>query len=141
MFITKLNAAGNALVYSTYLGGEGTDYGYGIAADSGGSAYVTGYTHSTDFPVQNAYQPAIAGNDDAFVTKLSAAGNALVYSTYLGGTNIDHGSDIAVDSSGSAYVTGYTASTNFPVQNAYQPAFAGGDYDAFITRLNAVPPR
>ena len=96
--------------------------------DSSGNAYVTGYTDSTNFPTANAFQAAFGGgNGDAFVTKLNAAGSALVYSTYLGGSGDDAGSGIAVDSSGNAYVTGHTTSTNFPTANAFQVwRFGGG---------------
>jgi len=134
-FVTKLSAAGNALVYSTYLGGGTADYGYGIAVDAGGSAYVTGRTASADFPTVGPYQTDQGGyNDyDAFVTKLSAAGNALVYSTYLGGGGDDHGRGIAVDVNGSAYVTGRTYSTDFPTAGPYQTVQGGGD--AFVTKL------
>ncbi len=90
-FVTKLTPAGNALVYSTYLGGSGDDYGYGIAVDAAGSAYVTGSTGSTNFPTQSPYQATFQGSNDAFVTKLTPAGNALVYSTYLGGSGDDCG--------------------------------------------------
>ncbi len=113
------------LRYSTYLGGKGNDYGDGIALDSSGNAYITGDTNSTDFPTKNAYQAANAGGRDAFVTKLSPAGNELVYSTYLGGSGVDNSNGIAIDSSGNAYVSGWTNSTNFPTKNAYQPANAG----------------
>lgn len=106
MFVTKFNPSGNVLVYSTYLGGSGDDWGYSIAVDSSGSAYVTGQTVSTNFPTANARQPAIAGLINAFVTKFSPSGNALGYSTYLGGNNFDFGWGIAVDSLGNAYVTG-----------------------------------
>jgi len=139
-FVTKLNAAGSGLVYSTYLGGSGDDWGYGIAVDAAGSAYVTGQTNSTNFPTANAYQGALGGGEDAFVTKLNAAGSALVYSTYLGGGADDWGNGIAVDAAGSAYVTGFTESQNFPTANAYQGAFGGGFYDAFVTKLNAAGP-
>jgi hypothetical protein len=135
VFVTKLTPAGNALVYSTYLGGSGEDEGYGIAVDGSGSAYVTGYTTSTNFPTQSAYQTTLQGSQDAFVTKLSPAGSALVYSTYQGGSGSDWGSGIAVDGAGSAYVTGYTNSTNFPTQSPYQATFQGGEYDAFVTKL------
>jgi len=138
-FVTKLNAAGSALTYSTYLGGSGEDGGSGIAVDSTGNAYVTGFTSSTNFPIAGAYQGANGGGYyDAFVTKLSAAGSALTYSTYLGGTGQDMGSGIAVDSAGSAYIAGYTASTNFPTASAHQGTNGGGQYDAFVTKLSAA---
>jgi uncharacterized protein (TIGR03437 family) len=137
-FVTKLTPAGNALVYSTYLGGNGVDEGLGIAVDAAGSAYVTGYTQSTNFPTQSPYQATIQGIRDAFVTKLTPAGNALVYSTYLGGGgggSGEYGREIAVDGAGSAYVTGYTDSTNFPTQSPYQATFQGGAWDAFVAKL------
>jgi Beta-propeller repeat/FG-GAP-like repeat len=137
VFVTKLNATGDALVYSTYLGGSSYDAGYGIAVDAESNAYVTGYTYSTNFPTANPYQSTLAGGDDAFVTKLNAAGNALIYSTYLGGSYGDEGNGIAVDAGGNAYVTGYTYSTNFPTENPFQ-ATSGGNYDAFVTKLNAA---
>ena len=137
-FVAKLNAAGSALVYSTYLGGSTVDYGYGIAVDSSGNAYVTGRTYSTDFPTAHPLQPSNAGDGDGFVTKLNAAGSALVYSTYLGGSRQEEGNSIAVDSSGNAYVTGWTFSTDFPSANLSQAACGGcSSYsDAFVTKLN-----
>ena len=135
-FITKLSAAGNDLIYSTYLGGSIGDIGQGIAVDASGCAYVTGYTTSGDFPTRNPYQATYAGNNDAFVTKLSAAGNNLIYSTYLGGGFGDYGNDIALDAAGCAYITGSTVSTNFPTQNPYQGTLAGST-DAFVTKLSA----
>jgi hypothetical protein len=136
-FVTKLNAAGSAVIYSTYLGGSDDDWSTGIAVDTAGSAYVTGYTYSTDFPTANALQAANAGNEDAFVTKLNAAGSALAYSTYLGGGDYDYGRGIAVDTAGSAYVAGDTYSTDFPTHNPLQADNAGYD-DAFVTKLNAA---
>ncbi|OFV93426.1 MAG: hypothetical protein A3H28_16440 [Acidobacteria bacterium RIFCSPLOWO2_02_FULL_61_28] len=137
-FVTKLNAAGSALVYSTYLGGGGYDFSDGIAVDSSGNAYVTGHTNSTNFPTANAFQTAKSGTQNAFVTKLNAAGSALVYSTYLGGSGYDVAYGIAVDSSGNAYVTGFTIG-NFPITtNALQAAYLGGGADAFVTKLNAA---
>ena len=133
IFVTKLSPSGNSLVYSTYLGGNDVDYGCGIAVDGSGSAYVTGYARSTNFPTQNPYQTD-QPYDDAFVTKLSASGNSLVYSTYLGGSDYDNGWGIAVDGAGNAYVTGYSASTNFPTQNPYQADQASAD--AFVTKLS-----
>ncbi|WP_432661808.1 SBBP repeat-containing protein [Wukongibacter baidiensis] len=134
-FVTKVNPAGTALIYSTYLGGSGFDRGLGIAVDNTGSAYVTGTTSSLNFPLMNPIQPAIGGSSDAFVTKVNPAGTALIYSTYLGGSSIDEGFDIAVDNTGSAYVTGRTSSINFPLMNPIQPVF-GGSGDAFVTKVN-----
>lgn len=137
IFVTKLNAFGSALVYSTYLGGSGFDAGYGIAVDASGAAYVTGETSSTDFPTTaGAFQPALGGGDDAFVSKLNPAGAALDYSTYLGGSNGEVAYSIALDGVGNAYVTGSTASTDFPVTpGAYQTSF-GGTQDVFLSKLN-----
>ena len=136
-FITKFNAAGSALVYSTYLGGSGEDHPNSIAVDSTGSVYVAGYTYSTNFPTANAIQAIRGGDRDGFVTKVNAAGTALVYSTYLGGIDMDFANSIAVDSAGNAYVTGTTSSANFPTANAIQSIF-GGELDAFVTKLNAA---
>jgi hypothetical protein len=119
-FVTKLNTGGTALVYSTLLGGTAGDLANGIAVDPNGYAYVTGQTYSltsgtSGFPITpGAFQTAGAGVSDAFITKLGTAGNALAYSTFLGGSAGDFGNGIAVDSSGYAYVTGWTASANFP---------------------------
>src|SRR5205807_9278140 len=119
-YIAKLNADGSALVYSTYLGGSILDAGLAIAVDADGNAYVTGNTFSNDFPTtQDAVQPYLRGHSDAFVTKLNADGSALVYSTYLGGSDLDHGYGIAVGPSGSAFVTGGTYSTNFPLASTF----------------------
>jgi hypothetical protein len=133
VFVSKLSPTGDSLVYSTYLGGSSGDLGHGIALDGSGSAYVTGWTDSTDFPTRNPLQTD-RGSKDAFVTKLSPSGDSLVYSTYLGGSSHDYGSAIAVDDSGSAYVMGYTVSTDFPTQKAYQ--LYQGIYDAFVTKLS-----
>jgi hypothetical protein len=139
-FVTKINAAGLALVYSTYLGGSGDDAGAGIAVDGAGNAYVTGYTNSTNFPTANPLQASNGGgiNGDAFVTKINAAGSALVYSTYLGGSGNDSCASIAVDGSGNAYVTGTTSSPNFPTTNPLQASYGGGLQDAFVTKINAT---
>jgi hypothetical protein len=134
-FVAKLTPTGNGLAYSTYLGGNGSDAGNGIAVDSSGNAYITGDTTSSNFPA-NTYQTTYHGSQDAFVSKLNAAGSALTYSTYLGGGSIDHGAAIAVDSTGTAYITGSTYSTDFPTLDAMQPAIGGGQ-NAFITRLKA----
>jgi uncharacterized protein (TIGR03437 family) len=159
-FVAKYTPAG-VLSYVTYLGGSGDDSGVAIAVDSTGNAYVTGFTASSNFPTTTgAFQTKSGGVGssnlqsfgDAFVAKLNPAGTALVYSTYLGGTNDEKGTAIAVDVSGNAYVGGATLSTNFPTNNAYQstyggsggsPAFCCGSPapfmligDGFLTKLN-----
>ena len=138
VFVAKLSLDGSSLNYSTYLGGSSTEQGTGIAVDGSGNAYVTGVTSSTDFPTQNPYQAAINGGSDGFVAKLNATGSSLNYSTYLGGGDSDRGYSIAVDGSGNAYVAGYTSSTDFPTQNPYQAAHAGGGLDAFVAKLSAA---
>ena len=104
VFVAKLNAAGSALVYSTYLGGNSTDIGNDIAIDGSGNAYLTGNTNSTNFPTASPFQAAKGGGTDAFVTKLNAAGSALVYSTYLVANGTDMGNDIAIDGSGNGAI-------------------------------------
>jgi Calx-beta domain/Beta-propeller repeat/Domain of unknown function (DUF4214) len=134
-FVSKLNATGTALVYSTYLGGSDNDIGFEIALDSVGSAHVTGVARSTNFPTANAFQSTLKGTSDAFVTKFNAAGTAFSYSTYLGGTADDSGNGIAVDSAGNAYVAGGTSSTDFPLVNPIQGTMAGV-FDVFLTKFN-----
>jgi len=135
-FVTKLDPAGSALVYSTYLGGSGLEIGFGIAVDALDNAYVTGVTTSNNFPT-TAGAFLHNGAQDAFVTKLNPTGSALVYSTYLGGAVFDRGDGIAVDADGNAYVTGITQSTNFPTTaGAFQPTF-GGSGGGFVTKLAA----
>jgi uncharacterized repeat protein (TIGR01451 family) len=136
-FVSKLNAAGNALIYSTYLGGASDDIGVGIGVDGSGNAYVTGSTQSFNFPMASPLQSTFGGLRDVFVAKLNAAGAALVYSTYLGGNTDDAGNGIVLDASGNTYVTGSTASSNFPTANPLQGT-SGGDYDAFVAKLNAA---
>ena len=137
-FVAKLNAGGTALVYSTFLGGNNTDRAYGITVDAGGNAYIAGATASVDFPTVSAFQTVLKGGD-AFVAKLNSTGSALHYSTYLGGNEYEETANgIAVDSSGNAHVVGYTNSTDFPTTpNPIQGAFAGGYLDAFITKLSS----
>jgi hypothetical protein len=141
VFVTKLSSSGNSLIYSTYLGGGEGDYGWAIAVDGSGDAYVTGGTTSPDFPTVNPYQEFYQGCwycSDAFVTKLSSSGNSLIYSTYLGGGSYDHGAGIAVDGSGNAYVTGYTDSPDFPTTpSGYDPTYNGGR-DAFVAKFSSA---
>ena len=137
VFVTKLNTDGSALLYSTFIGGGSEDQVYGITLDSSGSAYVTGYTKSSDFPITTgAYDTGFNGYSDAFVTKLNADGKTLLYSTFLGGGNEDQAYGIAVSSSGIAYVTGYTNSSNFPVTTGTYDTSFNGNGDAFVTKLN-----
>ena len=136
-FVTKLSADGGTWVYSTYLGGNGKEVGYGVAVDGAGSAYVTGFVLSTDFPTRNAAQAAFGGRVDAFVSKLTPGGDGLVYSTFLGGAADDGGYGISVDGAGNATVTGFTNSANWPTKNAFQ-ATPGGADDVFVTRLDAA---
>jgi hypothetical protein len=135
-FVTQLSTAGNALVYSTYLGGNDNDFGNDIALDSAGNASVVGQTVSTNFPTTaDALQSAKAGLNDAFITRLNATGTALIFSTYLGGSSFDSGFGIAVDATGSIYVTGQTGSSDFPTTpGAFQTMF-GGNSDAFVSKI------
>jgi hypothetical protein len=144
-FVTKLNATGTALLYSTYLGGQFSDVAHGIAIDTDGNAYVAGSASSADFPTTpGAFHSTKNGpggsGGGAFVTKLNPTGTALVYSTFLGGTSpgADTAAGIAVDSSGSAYIAGYNASTDFPTTpGAFQRVNNDVVYGtSFVTKLN-----
>jgi hypothetical protein len=139
VFVTKLNASGSALAYSTFLGGTNDDIGWDIAVLDG-RAYVTGQTASADYPTTTgAFDRTFNGGTfpgDAFVTKLNASGSALVYSTYLGGTFTDRGESIAVRD-GRAYVTGFTVSTDFPTTSGAFDRTFNGEQDAFVSKLNA----
>jgi hypothetical protein len=142
VFVTRLNtnqSGASSLLYSTYLGGENTDWGFGIAVDGSGNAYVTGGTGSTDFPALNQYQTDQWG-DDVFVTRLDttkSGASSLLYSTYLGGGGYEEGFCIAVDISGNVYVTGHTGSTDFPTLNQYQ-GYQGYNSDVFVTKLDTT---
>ncbi len=148
VFVAKLNPAGNQILYFTYLGSTGDDRGFGIALDASGNAYLTGRTASANFPLMLPAQATLGGGVDAFVTKLNAAGNGLIYSTYLGGSADENasplsglsGGGIALDGAGNAWVTGMTISTNFPVVNGFQTSHGAdsGNRDAFVTRVNAA---
>jgi hypothetical protein len=138
VFVLKMNSSGTALAYSVVFGGGGPDVGGGIAVDASGNAYVTGYTSSTAFPITaSAPQSSIHGPTNAFIAKVNAAGNALTYSTYLGGSGSDWGRAIAVDHSGNAYVTGTAqevAGTNFPLVNAISSTPGAG----FLTEIDST---
>jgi Chitobiase/beta-hexosaminidase C-terminal domain/Beta-propeller repeat len=137
-FVAKITPDCDAFAYSTYLGGSvGSSSANGIVVDAEGYAYLTGSTDALDFPTVNALQPANAGGADAFVSKLDPSGAALVYSTYLGGSTTDLAWGIALDSTGSAYVTGQTSSADFPTRNAVQPSQNGTQVNAFVTRLSS----
>jgi hypothetical protein len=139
-FLAELDPSGSSLVFSTYLGGTGTDYATAMAFDSKGDVFLTGSTTSKDFPTLNPLQLGNDGASDVFVTEVNPTGTALLYSTYLGGSNADYATAIALvnpsnpDGPVSLYISGYTYSANFPTQNAYQSTLAGGS-DAFVTEL------
>jgi len=135
-FVSKLDPAGSALTYSTYLGGDSFDEANSIAVDSSGSAYISGYTESSDFDTVNPIE-ADSPFSDAFVSKLDPAGSALTYSTYLGGDSDDFAISIAIDSSGSAYISGFTYSTDFDTVNPIEGATLGSD--TFVSKLDTTP--
>ncbi len=142
VFVAKLNPSGSALVYGTYLGGSLTDHAAGIAVDASGAAFLAGSTWSLNFPVANAYQSALAGGQDAFVTRLAASGASLLFSTYLGGTGGTVGqpetaNGITLDAQGAAYVTGTTSSSNFPLLNPYQSTLRGWT-DGFVSKFSSA---
>jgi hypothetical protein len=146
-FVTKLNSTGTALVYSTYLGGSAKDYGYGIAIDASGDAFIAGTTFSNDFPTTaGAYQTACGGgtcaDGDVFIAELNSTGSGLVYSTLLGGKSANQANAIVVDSSGNAYFTGYTRSANYPVTPGVFQGLCGscktGFVDSYVTKLNST---
>jgi hypothetical protein len=143
VFVTKIDTTqtgASSLIYSTYLGGASTDFGYGIAVVNSRYAYVTGYTYSTDFPVLDPCQADSGGGYDIFVTGIDTnqtGVSSLIYSTYLGGTGADYGYAIAVDNNRNAYITGRTTSTDFPTQDPYQADF-GGDYDAIVAKIDTT---
>ena len=143
-FVTKLNPEGSALIYSTFLGGKLDDSGYSITVGKDGTAYLAGYTFSEDFPTKNPLQPSLANDGstsgvfspDAFVTRLSADGTQLLYSTFLGGTRGDFGTEVRIDREKNIYVAGVTFSDNFPIENPLQSGLIGrGDF--FVAKLTA----
>lgn len=142
-FVTKVNAAGSALTYSTYLGGTAGDRAYAIQVDASGNAYIAGQARSDDFPLVNPL-PASSKPVDfntAFVAKLLPTGKAVAYSTYLGGTDNEQGATgVAIDSNGNTYATGYTFSTNFPVVNPLKSANSSQTQQVFVTKISAINP-
>jgi hypothetical protein len=136
-FVANFSPVGGQLVYCTYLGGRGDDRAFGVAVDSSNNTYVTGWVSSTNFPVVGGVQSHLSGARDAFIAKLNPSLNTLIYSTYLGGTGVDVGNAIAVDSLGEAVIVGDTNSSNLPVTaGVFQRSLAGGQ-DAFVARLAA----
>ncbi len=136
-FVTKLNATGSGLVYSTYFGGSADDYGIDISLDSSNNAYVTGSTSSTNFPSSvGAFDTTFNGVEDAFVTKLNASGSAVTYSTFLGGAGNDYGHGISVDSGGVAHLTGAASSTFPTTPGALDTTYNGLTWDVFVSKLN-----
>jgi hypothetical protein len=138
-FVSKINPSGTAFVYSTFLGGNFDDQGFGVAIDPNGNAYVIGNTGSSSFPTTpGAFDTTFNGITDVFVSKLNAAGSQLVYSTFIGGNRDDQGRAITIDPSGNAYVTGWTVSTDYPTTaDAYDRTYNGGLSDLFVSGLNA----
>ncbi|HRS02215.1 MAG TPA: SBBP repeat-containing protein [Bacteroidota bacterium] len=135
-FISKLNAEGTSLIYSTFLGGRSYDVGYGIYVDSIENVYVSGVTGSDNFPTTQGCLKSKNTKRDFFISKINLEDNKLIYSTYLGGESDDYCYAITVDDKGCAYVTGYTLSKNFPVSEGSFARSSTGDYDAVITKLN-----
>jgi hypothetical protein len=134
-FVARLSPSGSTIEYSTFLGGTAFDYGSDIAVDTAGDAYLVGATQSGDFPVLNPARPGFSGVQDLFVAKIGSGG-ALEYATYLGGNMWEDGGTIGIDSNGHAHVAGYTLSHDFPVVNAHQPIYGGGQADMFVTKLD-----
>jgi hypothetical protein len=136
-FVAKMSPDGTGLAYATFLGGSRNDYGYAIAVDGVGSAYVAGTTESSDFPTTvEAFDTSHNGNRDAFVVKVSTNGTGLAYATFLGGSRNDYGNNIVVDGAGSAYVAGMTQSPDLPTTlGAFDTSYNGG-YDTFVAKVN-----
>lgn len=135
-FVAAIKADGSAMIYSTYLGGSGTNDALAIAVDSAGEAYVTGDTNSSNFPVLNATQATLKGATDVFITKVQANGSGLVFSTYYGGTLDEAGTGIAIDAFNDVYVTGRTLSSDYPTNGTPFQSSLSGTSDAFVTELS-----
>lgn len=138
--VAKIAADGSELLFSTYLGGSNSDKGRGMTTDTEGNVYIVGRTDSVDFPTASPLQASQAGRGDIFITKMAGDGSALLFSSYLGGSNTDKGRAVKVDSLGNIYVTGNTQSDNFPVRNPAQATLAGSG-DAFAVKISSGTPQ
>lgn len=134
-FVCKINQAGDAFIYSTFIGGSSGESGNAIWVNENGEAYVVGETSSTNFPTRNPFDSTLGGYIDGFVSKLSSTGNKLLYSTLVGGGQEEEVADITVDAEGAMYVTGTTWSMDFPTVNA-NDEMKGGAYDCFVLKIN-----
>src|SRR5207302_1203176 len=139
-FVTKFSAAGNSLVYSTYIGGIGLDTATAIAVDASGNAYITGNTASPDFPMVTAFQSAKSGGFDAFIATISPSGASLLFSSFFGGNSSDGGNAIALNGTGSVWVAGQTTSTDFTLQNAFQ-ATGYAEGNGFVASITQAAPQ
>lgn len=140
IFVMKVNPYNFTMIFSTYLGGSEGDYALDIAIDKKREIYITGYTKSDDFPIKEAFQQKLDGYSDAFLTKLSAYGQRIIYSTYLGGEENDEGEELAVDSKRQVYLVGWTGSEKFPTKKAFQKNHAGIS-DIFVTKFKKTGKR
>lgn len=136
-FVLKLARSGKSLVYSSFIGGESDDYCCGLQTDAAGAAFLAGTTYSRGFPTKRAFQKTAGGAGDAFVAKIAPDGSGLVYATYLGGRKFDEGLDLAVDAEGAVVLTGQTGGFGFPLASAFQKAYGGGWFDAYVAKLSA----
>src|SRR5581483_3017223 len=136
-FVTEFDPTGSSLIFSTYWGGSVADFADGLALDTSGDVYVTGFTQSPDYPTVNPIQGSLNGTQNAFTYKLAPSGASVLYSTYLGGNGSDGGDAIAVDPSGNSYIGGFTSSSNFPTASPLQAAIAGPQ-NGFITEINSA---
>ena len=140
IYVAKLSATGNSLVYATFIGGSGNEVGNAVAVDNSGNVYIAGQSTSADLPTVGAYQGTLRGTGDAVLIKLNSSGNALLYSTYFGGTSATGGEvayDLALDVAGTVYLAGQAYSSDMPLKNAYDSTL-GGTYDAFVAKFDLM---
>ena len=135
-FLFKINSTGTGLVFSTFIGGTGDEAGRNVRVDASGCIYITGQTASSNFPTLNPYFDSYNGSRDVFALKMNQTGNGLIYSTYIGGTNVDYAYGMDLDSHGCVYISVATRSSNFPVVNSYDSSWNGGTYDVVVLKLN-----